>query len=57
MLSTVWSKRSRYQVAQLDVYSGPAFLWAEAVAASLTVLRCPYVLTLHDGGLPAFAER
>ncbi len=57
MLATAWSKRGRYQVAQLDVYSGRAFLWAEAVAASLTMLRCPYVLTLHDGGLPHFANR
>ena len=57
MLATVWSKRGRYRVAQMDVYSGRAFLWAEAVAASLTALRCPYVLTLHDGGLPRFAAR
>ena len=57
MLATTWSKRRRYQVAQLDVYSGRAFLWAEAVAASLSLLRCPYVLTLHDGGLPSFSER
>jgi len=57
MLATAWSKRRRYQVAQVDVYSGRAFLWAEAVAASLTMLRCPYVLTLHDGGLPGFADR
>jgi glycosyltransferase involved in cell wall biosynthesis len=57
MLATVWGKRGRYSVAQMDVYSGLAFAWAEAVAASLTALRCPYVLTLHSGAFPEFAER
>jgi glycosyltransferase involved in cell wall biosynthesis len=57
MLSTVWLKRYRYSVAQMDVYSHSAFLWAEAVGASLTVLRCPYVITLHSGAFPEFAER
>ncbi|MGI5940306.1 MAG: glycosyltransferase family 4 protein [Thermoleophilia bacterium] len=57
MLATTWSKRKHYQLAQLDVYSGRAFLWAEAIATSLTILRCPYILTLHDGGLPDFADR
>lgn len=57
MLATVWLKRSRYRLAQIDVYSGAAFYWAEAVSASLRALHCPYVLTLHDGNLPAFATR
>ena len=41
----------------MDVYSGPAFVWAEAVGASLTALRCPFVVTLHSGAFPDFAER
>lgn len=57
MLATVWFKRHRYAVAQMDVYSGPAFAWAEAVGTSLTTLRCPYVVTLHSGAFPDFAER
>ena len=57
MLATVWGRRRQYDVAQIDVYSGLAFVWAEAVAASLTALRCPYVLTLHSGAFPEFAER
>jgi glycosyltransferase involved in cell wall biosynthesis len=57
LLVTVWAKRHRYTVAQIDVYSGAAFMWAEAVAASLTALRCPFVVTLHDGALPVFAEK
>lgn len=49
--------RRRYGVAQVDVYSGRAFLWAEAAAASLRACRKPYVLTLHGGRLPEFARR
>lgn len=57
MLTSVWLKRRRYAVAQVDVYSGLAFAWAEAVCVSLTALRCPYVLTLHSGAFPDFANR
>lgn len=56
-LVTVWRKRKRYQVAQVDVYSGPSFLWAECVCWALRLLKKPYVLTLHGGNLPAFAQR
>jgi len=49
--------RRRYGVAQIDVYSGPSFLWAEAAAASLAACRKPYVLTLHGGRLPEFARK
>jgi glycosyltransferase involved in cell wall biosynthesis len=57
MLATVWLKRRRYSVAQMDIYGGAAFVWAEAVGVSLTALRCPYVATVHDGALPEFARR
>ena len=57
MLASVWLKRGRYAIAQVDVYSGLAFVWAEAVGASLTALRCPHVLTLHSGAFPDFAAR
>lgn len=57
MLRTVWSERSRYSIAQVDVYSGPAFLWAEAVCLVLRMVRKPYILTLHGGNLPFFAGR
>lgn len=54
----VWAAGSRpCDVAQIDVYSGRAFLWAEAAAAALQARRKPYVLTLHGGDLPAFAAR
>ncbi|MGA7731702.1 MAG: glycosyltransferase family 4 protein [Chloroflexia bacterium] len=57
MLASVWRHRHRYAVAQVDVYSGPAFLWARAVCRLLRQLGKPYVLTLHGGNLPAFSRR
>lgn len=57
MLYTAWCKRNHYRIAQVDLYSGPSFVWAEAVAAMLTALRRPFVLTVHGGRLPDFARR
>ncbi|HLU08246.1 MAG TPA: glycosyltransferase family 4 protein [Oceanobacillus sp.] len=54
---TAWATRKRYRVAQVDVYSGLAFVWAEVVCWILRRARKPYILTLHGGNLPAFAER
>jgi len=55
MIYTVVARRRHYAVAQVDVYSGPSFLWASAVCSLLRWLRCPYVLTLHGGALPDYA--
>ena len=57
MLWTAWQHRHDYRVAQVDVYSGPSFLWAEAVCRLFRQVRKPYVLTLRGGALPAFAAR
>jgi glycosyltransferase involved in cell wall biosynthesis len=57
MLLTAWRNRGEYGVAQVDVYSGPAFFWAEAVCLLLRMLGKPRILTLHGGNLPAFASR
>lgn len=57
MLSTVWRERRNYDVAQVDVFSGRAFLQAEAVCATLRLANKPYVLTLHGGNLPVFARQ
>jgi glycosyltransferase involved in cell wall biosynthesis len=57
MVRTAWRRRNDYTVAQVDVYSGPAFIWAEIVAGVLRLLGKPYILTLHGGNLPAFASR
>ncbi len=57
MVRTAWARRKTYDVAVIDVYSGAAFVWAEAVAFELRRLHKPYVLTLHGGSLPEFAGR
>lgn len=57
MLATVVRDRHHYDVAQVDVYSGPAFTWAEGVTLALRKLGKPIVLTLHGGSLPAFGSR
>ena len=57
MVTTAWQQRGSYEVAHVDVYSGAAFLWAEAVTWVLRRADKPYVLTLHGGNLPIFARR
>jgi len=57
MVCTAWRRRGQYAVALVDVFSGPAFLWAEATCWVLRRAGKPYVLTLHGGALPAFARR
>jgi glycosyltransferase involved in cell wall biosynthesis len=57
MLGTVSRRRHDYSVAQIDVFSGAGFLWAEAVARRLRSLGKPFVLTLHGGNLPSFGRR
>ncbi|EEF63168.1 glycosyltransferase family 4 protein [Pedosphaera parvula] len=56
MLRTIFKVRHEYKVAQVDVYSGPAFIWAELTCALLRSLKKPYVLTLHGGNLPRFSK-
>lgn len=57
MVSAAFLKRAFYQVAQVDVFSGFAFLWAEVVCIVLRILQKPYVLTLRGGDMPVFAEK
>ena len=56
MVVTTWCKRSQYDFAHVEVYSGSAFLWAEVVCWVLRRIGKPYVLTLHGGNLPNFAQ-
>jgi glycosyltransferase involved in cell wall biosynthesis len=50
-------RRWGYDLAVVDLYSGRAFVWGEALSFLLAALRCPFVLVLHGGGLPDFAKR
>jgi glycosyltransferase involved in cell wall biosynthesis len=56
MVSMAWCRRFDYAVAQVDVFSGPAFVWAEGVCQIFRWVGKPYILTLHGGNLPAFAK-
>ena len=57
MLLTAWLTRDGYWMAQVDLYSGPAFYWAAAVCGLLRMMNKPYILTLHGGNLPQFGRR
>jgi len=57
IVTTVWRLRKKYGVAHIDVYSGAAFIWAEAACWALRRAKKPYVLTLHGGDLPEFSRR
>lgn len=53
---STWRWREQYAVAEVDVFSGAAFRWAEAACRVLRAARRPYVLALHGGNLPPFAR-
>lgn len=57
MAITTWRRKHEYEVAQVDVFSGPSFLWAEIVTGILRWVGKPVVLTLHGGHLPVFAQQ
>jgi len=57
IINTILAKRSIYDVACIEVYSGLAFIWAEISAFLLYWMGKPLILSLHGGGLPALAAR
>jgi len=57
MLADIIFRRKDYDLAQIDVFSGKAFIFAECCAGLLHLYHKPIILTLHGGGLPAFAEQ
>ena len=56
-VGTILRRRGEYDVACADVYSGPAFVWAEAACCALRLAGRPCIMTLHGGNLPRFAQR
>lgn len=52
MLNTIIRRRNDYDLAQIDVFSGPAFLFASLSAKLLKRIGKPFILTMHGGGLP-----
>jgi glycosyltransferase involved in cell wall biosynthesis len=57
MMRTAWRWRDQYALAHIECYSGWAFGWAEAVALVLKRCHRPFILTLHSGNFPRFAQR
>lgn len=57
MVRDVLRFRNQYHAACVDVFSGSAFIWAELACAVLRRLSKPFVLILHGGDLPRFAQR
>lgn len=57
MLAAVRRLRRRIDVVSIDLFSGRAFWWAEAVSRLARRYGLPQVLVLHGGGLPAYARR
>lgn len=57
LLLQTWQQAPLCDVACVDVFSGSAFLWAEAACAILRRAAKPYALTLHGGNLPAFSRQ
>ena len=56
-LWTAFSFRNKYQVASVAVFSDLAFRWSEILCYFLRLLHKPYVLSLHGGKLPEFAQK
>ena len=56
MIQTILFKKCNYDVAQVDVFSGRAFIWAEIATWLLCQLKKPIILTLRGGNLPIFTE-
>ncbi len=54
---TAWSSRREYDLAVVDVFSGPAFFWAETACTVIAAAGRPFALNLHGGNLPQFAAR
>lgn len=53
----VFAESRGARVAQVDLFSGRAFLWAEYAAFLLRLFGVPYVLSAHGGGLPDYVKR
>jgi len=55
ILSKILSKQRFYDLAEVDVFSGPAFLWSFLSVSVLKLLGKPIILNLHGGNLPDYS--
>lgn len=57
MLQTILFRRKQYALAQIDVFSGKAFVFAELCSSLLRWIGKPVLLNLHGGGLLEFSGK
>ncbi|MCL4870662.1 MAG: glycosyltransferase family 4 protein [Anaerolineae bacterium] len=57
MIQTAWRHRKIYDIAIMDVFSGPAFFWSYLVSRVFLLTQKPFILVLRGGNLPVFAQR
>ncbi len=48
---------NQYELAVIDLFSGKAFFWGEAVAYILSFFKKPFIFVLRGGALPDFSQR
>ena len=56
MVSTIVLQGHKFHAAQLDLFSGNAFFWAEVSSFFLALCGLPFIITLHGGSLPRFSK-
>jgi len=57
MVFSILRNRKSINLAQVDVFSGRAFFFAEVSAKLLRIFKKPVILTLHGGKLPQLAQK
>jgi glycosyltransferase involved in cell wall biosynthesis len=57
MVVTAALRKGKCDASVVELYSGRAFLWGEAVSEILKATGKPFALILHGGNLPAFAAQ
>lgn len=56
MVSTTIRYRQQYEIALIEVFSGPSFIWAEITTYLLKALKKKAILALYGGNLPNFGK-
>ena len=56
MIWTIIRYRQQYEIALIEVFSGPSFTWAEITTYLLKALKKKVILALYGGNLPNFGE-
>lgn len=57
MITTIIKQQRNYHIAHIDVFSGPAFIWAFLCGWLLQKLNKPFVVSLRGGDLPGYSRK